>query len=340
MKNTIQIRGVKKVFKQYTSPKNVVFGRSALTKALNGISINIREGEIFGLLGPNGAGKTTLIKVLTTLILPTEGTATICGYDIINDGRQVRNIIGLIHSDERSFFWRLTGRQNLEFFAAIYKIPKRIAKSRIDEVIAQVGLQNHAENLFHNYSTGMKQRLAIARGLLNRPRIMFLDEAMRSIDPISTRKIREFIKTMVKKKKGITVVMATNRLDEAADLCDRIAILNRGKIIKCGGIQGIDEVFKGSIQYEIVVKNIKHDVIEQIRRMRWIHDCKKMHNSDGKIGIMVTLDEEQVSIHLVLKEIIENDGYIIRCDRREPSLDESFDRIITEFETHQDGNRI
>src|SRR3972149_9856561 len=138
-----------------------------LTRALNGISFDIKEGEIFGLLGPNGAGKTTLIKMLTTLIIPTEGTAKVQGYDVVKDEWQVRNIIGLIHSDERSFFWRLTGRQNLEFFAAIFHIPGRLSKNRIAEVIAHVGLEKYADNLFYNYLTWMKQRLAIARGLFN-----------------------------------------------------------------------------------------------------------------------------------------------------------------------------
>lgn len=337
MENAIEINNLKKVFKQTASLKNLILGRKRLTTALNGISIDIKEGEIFGLLGPNGAGKTTLIKVLTTLVFPTKGTATIFGHDVVKDEWNVRKIIGLIHSDERSFFWRLTGRQNLEFFAAVLQVPRKLIKNRIEEAIAHVGLQRDADNLFHNYSTGMKQRLAIARGLLNRPRILFMDEAMRSIDPISTQKIREFIKTKIRAKQGVTIVMATNRLDEAADLCDRVAILNRGELVKCGSLGDIEAVTKESIQYEIEAKNLTDDVIEQIRRLRWIHDCKKTFHMNGKTGIMITLDTEDESIHLVLQAIMRNNGYIVRCDRREPSFNESFDRIIKQFEAHRGG---
>lgn len=332
MNNAIEVRMLKKVFLQRTSFKNFFFGKKKLTEALNGVSLDIEEGEIFGLLGPNGAGKTTLIKVLTTLVLPTEGTAKIHNYDVVRDEWKVRNIIGLIHSDERSFFWRLTGRQNLEFFAAIFGIPARSAKSRINEVIAYVDMEKHAENLFQNYSTGMKQRLAIARGLLNNPRILFMDEAMRAIDPISTRKIRDFIKTMVKERKNMTIIMATNRLDEATDLCDRVAILNNGYLVRCGGIGEIEAVSKGHVKYDIEVKNIGDGIIGQIRQMKRVLDCERMFSMNGAIGIAVTLDDEEESLHLVLQEIMRNQGYIVRCNRRETSFDESFSRLIAEFE--------
>jgi ABC-2 type transport system ATP-binding protein len=340
MKNAIEIKNLKKVFKQHTTLKNLILGRKRLTTALNGISIDIKEGEIFGLLGPNGAGKTTLIKVLTTLVFPTKGAASVCGHDVIKDEWKVRKIIGLIHSDERSFFWRLTGRQNLEFFAAILQVPGELIKNRIDEAIAHVELQKDADNLFYNYSTGMKQRLAIARGLLNRPRILFMDEAMRSIDPISTQKIRKFIKTKIREKQGVTIVMATNRLDEATDLCDRVAILKRGELVKCGSLGDIEAVTKKSIQYEIEAKNLTDGVIGQIQKMKWVNECKETFRRNGKIGIMITLNSEEKSIHLILEQIMRNKGYIVRCDRREPSFDESFDRIIKEFEAQKDGGRL
>lgn len=340
MKNAIEIRELKKVFHRHVKFMDLFLGRKKTTRALKGISFDIKEGEIFGLLGPNGAGKTTLIKILTALIIPTEGTAKVHGYDIVKDEWQVKNIIGLIHSDERSFFWRLTGRQNLDFFASIFHIPKRLAKSRIDEVIAHVGLEEHADNLFSNYSTGMKQRLAIARGLLNKPRILFMDEAMRSIDPISTQKIREFIKTMMRGNNDMTIIMATNRLDEATNLCDRVAVLNRGRLVKCGSIEEIDSSAQGSIQYEIEARNLDDVVIEQIRRIKWVRDCRKTFHLNGTVGIAVTLDTEEESVHRVLEEIMSRGCFIVRCSRRSPSFDESFNRIITEFEASQAGGEI
>jgi ABC-2 type transport system ATP-binding protein len=340
MKNAIEIRKLKKIFQQHRGFLSLFLGKKKLTRALDGVSFNIKEGEIFGLLGSNGAGKTTLIKVLTTLVIPTEGTAKVYGCDVVRDERQVRDMIGLINSDERSFFWRLTGRQNLDFFAAILHIPKRWVKRRINEVIDQVGLEDHADNRFYNYSTGMKQRLAIARGLLNSPRILFMDEAMRSIDPISTQRIRELIKKMIRERTDMTIVMATNRLDEAKDLCDRTAILHKGNLLRYGTIKEIEALVTGSTQYEIEAKNVREEVLERIRQIRWIHGCKKIFHMNGKVGITITLDREEESIHMVLQEIVSNGGYIVRCSRREPSFDESFHRIITEFQSAPVGGRI
>jgi ABC-2 type transport system ATP-binding protein len=244
----------------------------------------------------------------------------------------VRSIIGLIHSDERSFFWRLTGRQNLEFFAAIFRIPRSLAKSRVEEVIAHVGLQKHAGNLFHNYSSGIKQRLAIARGLLSSPRILFMDEAMRSIDPISTRKIRTYIKEMIQERKDMAIVMATNRLDEAENLCDRVAIFNKGNLLKCVGIREMEAFTKGSVQYVIEAKNLNDEIIEQIRRMRWVRDCKKTFHMNGRVGIVTSLDSEEEGIHPILQLIMRNRGFIVKCNRRESTIEESFTRIIEEFD--------
>ncbi len=337
MKNAIEIRKLKKVFKQHRSFKSLILGRNTTTNALNDISIDIKEGEIFGLLGPNGAGKTTLIKILTTLILPTKGTATLCGYDIVKDEWHVKNLIGLIHSDERSFFWRLTGKQNLEFFAAIYHLPGRVAKERIKELLALVELEEQANTMFQYYSTGMKQRLAIVRGLLSRPRVLFMDEPMRSIDPISTQKIRKFIRNKALELIDGAIIIATNRLDEATSLCDRVGIFDKGHLIASGNIGEIESGYSTYIQYDIEVKNLSDEVIEKIRRLRWIGDCRKTFQTNGKVGIMITLDREGESIHFVLQEIMRNSGYILKCSRREPSFEESFERIITKFKTRQRG---
>jgi ABC-2 type transport system ATP-binding protein len=323
---------LKKIFKQHTSLKNLVLGRKKTTTALNGISIDIKEGEIFGLLGPNGAGKTTLIKMLTTLILPTEGKAAVFGFDVVKDQWFVKNSIGLIHSDERSFFWRLTGRQNLEFFAAIYHLPERVAKERIDEMLALVELEEHQNTMFQLYSTGMKQRLAIARGLLSRPKILFMDEPMRSIDPISTQKIREFIRNKALELIKGAIVIATNRLDEAASLCDRVGIFNKGHLVACGSIKEINIDVKPAIQYELEIKNIGNDVIDRIGRMEWVTNCEKKAHVNGRMDIVLNLTSEEESLHHVLEEIIKSKGYIQKCVRKQPSFEDAFTRIIKKFE--------
>lgn len=208
-----------------TQPDDVV--------AVDGVDLAVESGEVFGLVGPNGAGKTTLIKLLCTLILPTAGTARVNGYDLSDEGK-IKDAVGLVTGDERSFFWRLSGRRNLEFFAALHGLSGADAACRVDAVLERVGLTAHADRAFQTYSTGMRQRLSIARGLLNQPRLLFMDEPTKGLDPPTTRRLHEFIKQDLSGRQGVTVFLTTHRLEEAEQLCDRIAIMDRGKVRACG----------------------------------------------------------------------------------------------------------
>ncbi|MEK7816918.1 MAG: ABC transporter ATP-binding protein, partial [Actinomycetota bacterium] len=154
---------------------------------MNNVNLTVNRGEIFGLLGPNGAGKTTLTKMLCTLILPTRGEATICGHDLIGQQGKIKSSIALISSEERSFYWRLSGRENLRFFAALYGLSRSRAEKRIPELLVQVDMEAAAERRFQEYSTGMKQRMALARGLLADPEVFFMDEPTKGLDPVATR---------------------------------------------------------------------------------------------------------------------------------------------------------
>ena len=198
--------------------------------AVEKANIKVRKGELFGILGPNGAGKTTLIKLLCTLILPTEGTAYISGYNIEKDSVKVRESTGFITSDERSFYWRLTGRQNLIFFASLHNLYSYNAQKRVDGLLSIVGLKNRADDRFLSYSAGMKQRMAIARGLLNDPEVVFMDEPTKGLDPGAAQNLRGFIKERIVKEQEKTVFLSTHHLGEAEQLCDRIAIIDEGKI--------------------------------------------------------------------------------------------------------------
>ena len=204
--------------------------------AVSEVSIKIEKGELFGILGPNGAGKTTLIKMLCTLISPTEGTAYVNGYDIAKDSGKVRESIGFITADERSFYWRLTGRQNLKFFASLHNFYSYDAEKRVDELLSLIGLENRADDRFLSYSAGMKQRMAIARGLLNDPAVVFMDEPTKALDPGAAQNLREFIKERIVKEQGKTVFLSTHHLGEAEQLCDRIVIIDEGKIKVIGTI--------------------------------------------------------------------------------------------------------
>lgn len=201
--------------------------------AVDRVSIQVRGGELFGLLGPNGAGKTTLIKLLCTLITPTAGSARVNGFDLC-DEQQVKGSIGLVTSDERSFFWRLTGRENLNFFATLHNLDSAQRRRRVGQALAQVGLESVADDRFQVYSTGMRQRLAIARALLSNPLILFLDEPSKGLDPTATLQLHDLIRKQLVQEQGMTVFLCTHILPEAEKLCDRIAIIQRGRIRACG----------------------------------------------------------------------------------------------------------
>jgi ABC-2 type transport system ATP-binding protein len=202
--------------------------------SLDSVSMNVRKGEVLGLLGPNGAGKSTLIKILCTLILPSDGEAYVNGYDVIKDSRRVRESLGFVTTDERSFYWRLTGRENLQFFATLHNMGSDKARKKVEELLDVVRLKNRADELFLNYSAGMKQRMAIARGLLNDPSVLFMDEPTRSLDPGSAKNLRDFIKEHIVTEQGKTVFICTHQLDEAEQLCHRVAILDEGRIKAIG----------------------------------------------------------------------------------------------------------
>ena len=170
--------------------------------AVQEVSLTIPRQELFGLLGPNGAGKTTLVKMLCTLILPSRGEATVAGYSLEQDAA-IRAAVGLVVADERSFYWRLTGRRNLMFFAAMHRLFGREAQRRVEQVLADVDLLDRAGDRFSNYSTGMRQRLAIARSLLHQPEILFLDEPSRSLDPTATQHLHTLIQRLLEKQ-GVT----------------------------------------------------------------------------------------------------------------------------------------
>lgn len=196
--------------------------------AVGGISLEIKEGELFGLLGPNGAGKTTTISMLSTLLKPTSGSAKICGFDAAEEKDMVRRSIGIVFQDP-SLDDELSGRENMDLHGRLYGISKEIREERIEELLNLVELKEKADNIVKSYSGGMKRRLEIARGLMHRPKVLFLDEPTIGLDPQTRRKIWNYIKDL-NKKENITLVLTTHYMDEADILCDKIAIIDNGKI--------------------------------------------------------------------------------------------------------------
>ena len=208
--------------------------RGARVEVLRGVSLEVRRGEFFGLLGPNGAGKTTLFKILATLVQPESGSVEIAGIDAVRDPGAVRRVLTPVIADERSLNWRLTGAENLRLFAALYGVPTRDREGAANRLLDTIGLTEAAHRMVGTYSSGMKQRLLIARALLSRPSVLLLDEPTRSLDPVSARDFRRFLREEIAGRQGCTVMLATHDADEALELCDRLAVLHRGRLVAQG----------------------------------------------------------------------------------------------------------
>jgi ABC-2 type transport system ATP-binding protein len=297
--------------------------------ALDGINIRVEKGEVFGLLGPNGAGKTTLIKTLCTLLLPNGGTALVNGYDIVKDEKEVKRSIGYVVNDERSFYWRLTGRQNLEFFAILNNLAPDRANRRIEEVLRLVGLETNGDKRVKDYSTGMKQKLAIARGMLSDPEVLFLDEPTRSLDPVIARSLREFIRKNIAMGQGKTVFLSTHNLGEAQELCDRLAIIDRGKLKACGTLDEMRALLDGRDRYLIELENPAHGLMEGLKDVFPFEVTETLPG--GGVAIEVTVDDG-CAVSAVIEAIVTRGGKVTACTPRGRSLEEIFSRVTSDRE--------
>jgi len=208
------------------------------TKALDEISFRLEAGKILGILGPNGAGKTTLLKIISTLILPDEGEVIVNGFKVRKNDEKIKSLIGLVTSEERSFYWRLTGRQNLEFFASMYGLNKKQTKSRIDHLFKEFKI-DYQNRRFDSYSTGMKKVFILMRALLHNPKILLLDELTKSLDYNYTCVLKEYVKKI--SSLGKTIILTTHNVEEAQNLCNRLMILNKGRNCGFGTIESLKE---------------------------------------------------------------------------------------------------
>lgn len=292
--------------------------------AIEDVNLKIKKGELFGILGPNGAGKTTFIKILCTLILPTAGSAFVNGYNIVKEEENARASIGFVSGDERSFYWRLTGRQNLEFFSSLYNIPD--PNRKVNEVLDYINLKDKADDKFHTYSAGMKQRMAIARGLLNDPEILFMDEPSRSLDPGAAQHLRTFIKEQLVDDQKKTIILSTHHLDEAEQLCDRIAIMDKGRIRACGNLGDLRKMINIEESYYLEVKGLSEDALTQIKEIGGINYSLKV-NSDVFL-IKIGLSQNDLVLSQLIETIVNAGGKIIACNTRKPTLNEVFAKLM------------
>jgi len=265
MENVIE---VKELVRQYVSASGIVKKSTRTITAVNNISFNVKRGEIFGLLGPNGAGKTTTIKILTTLLAPTSGEARVLGYRTFGEEKKLRPYINFIFGGERGLYWRLSARENLTYFADLYKVDKSTMKKRIPELLKLVGLEDRADEKVESYSKGMKQRVQIARGLINDPEVIFLDEPTIGLDPVGAKDLRKIVSLL--SEQGKTILLTTHYMYEADELCNRIAIINKGEIMALDTPEKLKELSIGMSVIEIKAYNVSDNIMNSIRRINGI----------------------------------------------------------------------
>ncbi len=308
--------------------------RRSETAALRGVSFSIERGEVFGLLGPNGAGKTTLIKILCTLILPTEGTALVNGFDVVRDPAAVRRSIGYVVADERSFYWRLTGRQNLRFFATLNNLVAREGERRVEQVVELVGLERELDRPFIYYSTGTRQKMAIARGLLTDPPILLLDEPTRSLDLPTARAVRRFVEERLAVQ-GRTVLIATHNMEEASELCGRVAVIDRGQLRAWGTPGEIAEAVAWSGRRLLLeVEGWTEATLNRLRLLPVVQEVQLEPSTNGKaahpLRLEVGLREGASSVAEVIESVVLSGGRITSFREETPTLADLFLRVTEE----------
>ena len=298
-------------------------GQPSETLALKSASLTIHEGEVFGLLGPNGSGKTTFLKLLSTILSPTSGSARVFGHDIVKEPRQVRSLIALVTGEERSLYWRLTARQNLEFFARLYAMSGAEIDKKVDELLDLFDLRHVRDVRVAEFSSGMKQKLAISRGLLSSPRLLFLDEPTRGLDPVAAHTLLNGVKERVVDLFDNTVILTTHIMREVEQLCRRIAILNEGTLVYQGTADDLRNKLEEDETYSIFVTHMSEVTVQELRARQGVVDCTSAPR-DGGIDLDIVFKAGIISVSEILTQILESGGLIQRCSKREPSFEEMF----------------
>jgi len=292
-----------------------------LTRRFNGftavdhVSFEVEEGEVFGFLGPNGAGKTTTIKMLTTLLKPTEGSAKICGYDIVKHPDKVRRVIGIVFQDP-ALDDRLTGRENLDFHARLYGLSKEEREHRIEEALRLVGLGDRADELVENYSGGMKRRLEIARGLIHYPKVLFLDEPTLGLDVQTRRAIWDYI-VKLNREEGVTIFLTTHYMEEADYLSHRVAIIDHGRILAIDKPKNLKDMIGGDV---VIVESHNADLLaRELRKFSWVKEVKAR---GGEVSIYVEAGEKRIPEIIIAAE--KSGANIESVTLRKPTLEDVY----------------
>jgi ABC-2 type transport system ATP-binding protein len=308
------------------APKRRLFAKKepkTMFTAVNGVELQIERGEIFGLLGPNGAGKSTTIRMLCTLLEPTSGTAQVNGFDVVKQANDVRRSLGTVLAGERSIYWKLTGRENLEYFAALYHIPPAAAKKRVEELIERMEIKDRANELVEKYSTGMRQRIVIAKALLARPPIVLLDEPTLGLDPQAARRVRELIAEL--KQEGHTILLTTHYMEEADQLSDRIGIIDTGKVIALDTPEGLKRRIDQQEVIRLELTGWHDEIAGKLKSIAGIEHLTTHRQEEADVWeVNLHAQNSRTALPRIVEYISGNGTRLVNMNIVKPSLEDVF----------------
>jgi ABC-2 type transport system ATP-binding protein len=292
------------------------------------LTCDVVQGEFFGLLGPNGAGKTTLMRMLATTVLPDQGSATVHGADVVRDARAVRGMIASVVANERALLWRISASDNLRYFAALLGLRGAARTARINEVLELVEMTDTGHKMVGEFSSGMRQRLLIARALLGTPRVLLLDEPTRSLDPVSARQFRRFMTRLVREQARCTVLLATHSTDEAMELCDRIGVIDRGRLLAVGR----PAEFSADVTRDTYRAWLTGDVMPTLRQLQdrgTLTDATELPGRDGawrEFALVAPGGHESAAE--VVRALVESGVDVARIERIPVSAADIIERVL------------
>ena len=308
--HAIEISGLRKTFR---SGKTV-------TNALNGIDLKIGEGQIFGLLGPNGAGKTTTIHILSTLVKPTSGTARVFGVDILDDPVKIRSMTGICMGGTH-FLWDMTAREILNYYGMLYGLDSRTRRERIGTLVEDLGIAKFSDEEFFTLSTGMKQKVAVAKSLLNEPKLLLLDEPTSGLDVEVAIMIRKYIAGLVRDK-GMTVILTSHHLYEVEELCKEIAIIDEGSIISQGSIK--------QIRKDLKFPDVAYFYLDRYTDLGFLKKIRGVYNYQVKVdGLFVSIKPDASVVSELILSLKKRKFSIIDMEVKKPSLEDVFMEIVS-----------
>ena len=294
--------------------------------ALADVNLKIEQGELFGLLGPNGAGKTTLIKILTTLLAPSSGLARVAGFDVSESPQLIRPRINMVSGGESSGYGLLTVRENLWMFSQFYGVPSKVAYDRIDELLKRVGIFDRRHTKSSDLSTGLRQKMNIVRGFMTDPEVLFLDEPTLGLDVGASRDVRSLIREWLDGNGARTLLLTTHYMVEADELCDRVAIINQGRVLACDTPSALKQSLRKEALFEIETSPLNGLSLTNLERQPGVHTVT-CHEEDGSTCLSFILKEESV-LAVVINTLTAASVKILRLTKREPTLEDVFVELV------------